>query len=69
MWVRKTEWQNVTKHLETLNNEMGELLTCHKTLLVDVDWTKKLLWAVLSVVLANAIVATVSIVFRIIGIL
>ena len=42
MWVKKMEWQDVTKHLETLNNEMGELLTCYKTLLVDVDWTKKL---------------------------
>ena len=69
MWVNRKEWKIMTEHVGVLNKEMGQVLESLRIQAHELDWVRKLLWVVLSVVLSNAVVATVAVVLKLLDVI
>ena len=69
MWlVNKKAWEKLVGHVATLNNEMGSLEKTQIRQGNDLDWVKKLQWAVLVIVLGNFVLGTAALVLKLLGI-
>jgi len=77
MWlISKAAWKSMVDHIGVLNHEVGALDSTAKGMQTeltgqgkDIDWIKKLMWILLTVIVGSFAVSAASLVLKLCGVL